>query len=90
METATLIADEVDEAREELESLREVFVSTARWLIGDLETAVRSVEREQPVNSLGVCQSKAHNVDRLCALLEVATQRLERARRIAKSAQVTA
>lgn len=89
-DTRTIIEEEVDDARQALDTLREQFVSSARWLAADLEVAARAAERGEPVNSLGICQSKSQTVDRLAALIDAATNRLEAARRLAKSAQVVA
>jgi hypothetical protein len=62
------------EATHKAESIREDLMQTISWLRKELDYALTTLRQGGAVNSLGICQNAAHNIDRMCGELSAVSQ----------------
>ncbi len=68
------------------ETARAQLIEKCEYLVRDLGRAVEKLRQGETVNSLGVCQSAAGDIDRLCGELSLATEFAGRLQRDAVNA----
>lgn len=70
-ETASRFLEVVHGATRMAEDAREQLIDRIQYLAGELGRSLVALRKGETVNSLGICQGKATEIDRLCGELHV-------------------